>query len=41
MDVSCGTGGTISGNKNGSYDGGGVFSKNIKYGGTMNKDDAS
>ena len=34
-------GGTISGNKNGSYDGGKVFSTGIEYGGTMNKDDAS
>lgn len=34
-------GGTISGNKNGTADGGGVFGKNIKYGGIMNKDDAS
>lgn len=34
-------GGTISGNKNGSYDGGGVFSIRIEYGGTKNKDDAS
>ena len=34
-------GGTISDNKNGSVDGGGVFGKNIKYGGTMNKDNAS
>lgn len=34
-------GGTISGNTNGSADGGGVFGKDIKYGGTMNKDDAS
>ena len=35
-------GGTISGNKNGpDADGGGVFGKNIKYGGTMNKGDAS
>lgn len=34
-------GGTISGNKNGSYDGGGVFSIRIEYGGTKNKNDAS
>lgn len=34
-------GGTISGNKNGTADGGGVFGENIKYEGTMNKDDAS
>ena len=34
-------GGTISGNKNGTADGGKVFSTGIEYGGTMNKDDAS
>ena len=34
-------GGTISDNKNGSVDGGGVFGKNIKYGGTKNKNEAS
>lgn len=34
-------GGTISGNKNGTADGGGVFGENIKYGGIMKKNDAS
>lgn len=34
-------GGTISGNKNDTADGGGVFGENIKYGGIMNKDNAS
>ena len=34
-------GGTISGNKNDTADGGGVFGENIKYGGIMKKNDAS